>query len=132
MDASKIESKIERDFSPNQVTGYEYSDETETTITARLKLGWKWKVVPTNEVARHEDGTPWIQPMSTYAPDIKEVLEVGVANPNPYFEGRRGRTATFAEAKAAVDARVAEVLAMPDTDGVNPDENATVYAPDSF
>ena len=117
MDASKIQTSIERRYSPKV-----------------NENGWRWKVIPTNEIVRHEDGTPWIQPMSAHDPDINisEPILVGVVNPNAYFEGRRGSAATSAEAKAALDARVAEVLAMPDTDGVNPDENATVYTPDSF
>lgn len=117
MDASKIQTSIERKYSP----GVEEN-------------GWKWKVTPTNEIVRHEDGTPWVQPMSAYDADINSntPIIVGVVNPNAYFESRRGGAATYAEAKAAMDARVAEVLALPDTDGVNPDENATVYAPDSF
>lgn len=117
MDASKIFSSVERVRSPKS-----------------SQDGWKWKVIPTNEIVRHDDGTPWVQPMSNYNPNMRHprVIEVAVVNPNAYFEGRRGRCATYAEAKAAMDARVAEVLAMPDTDGVNHDENATVYAPDSF
>ena len=116
MDDSKIESSIERITEPND--------------TARP--GLKWKVIPTNEIVRHDDGTPWQQPMSAYDADAQRLIMVAVANPNAYFEGRRGRCATYTEAKAAMDARVAEVLAMPDTDGVDPDENATVYTPDSF
>ena len=96
------------------------------------KRTWKWKVIPTNELVRHEDGTPWEQPMSSYDPDKSMYVRVGVINPNAYFEGRRGHCDTYAEAKAAMEARKAEVLAMPDTDGVNSDENATVYTPESF
>ena len=118
MDPSKIEARIDK--IPRQ----------------RLKdpaLSWKWKVIPTNEVVRHEDGTPWIQDKGfQYKPKNGEIQAPAVVNPNAYFEGRRGHCATYSEAKAAMDARVAEVLAMPDTDGVNPDEDATVYTPDSF
>ena len=117
MDASKIQTSIERRYSPKV-----------------NENGWRWKVIPTNEIVRHEDGTPWVQPMSSFDADINidKPIVVGVVNPNAYFEARRGSAATYAEAKAAMDARLAEVLAMPDTDGVNPDENATVYTPDSF
>ena len=119
MDASKIFSSIERVAPPKDTRKWHGNC-------------WKWKVIPTNEIVKHEDGTPWQQPMSAYDADRGEFYGVGVVNPNAYFEGRRGVSATYAEAKAAMDARVAEVLAMPDTDGVNPDENATVYRPDSF
>ena len=119
MDASKIYSSIERVAPPKNTYMWH-------------GLGWKWKVIPTNEIVRHEDGTPWHQPMSAYDAEVGATFDVGVVNPNAYFEGRRGQCATYAEAKAAMDARVAEVLAMPDTDGVNPDEDATVYTPDSF
>ena len=118
MDASKILHDIERLTHPK-------SDQLKGK-------GWVWKVIPANEIITHEDGTPWVQPMSAYDADKAKTYDVLVANPNPYFEGRRGICATYQEAKEAMDARLAEVLAMPDTDGVNPEDNATVYAPDSF
>ena len=66
MDASKIEAYVHME-------------------KFRGRKTWKWKVAPTNEIVKHEDGTPWVQPMSNYAPDKALPIQVGVVNPNAYF-----------------------------------------------
>lgn len=83
---------------------------TRNQIDTRISLlkrngvvGYYYKIGPTNELLKNEDGIVVIDPSSTF-----ENITY-LKNPNAYFEAVRGVTSTYAEAKKIVEDKVAEL-----------------------
>ena len=81
-------------------------DQIDTRISFLKKegvIGYYYKIGPTNELLKNEDGMIVEDPSSTYG-NVKYLK-----NPDAYFEAVRGVASTYSEAKKIIADKIAEL-----------------------